>query len=137
MIDQLFSYDPSTIAPKYREQMAEIITARLTYLKASVEVNELRARSWGGEAGLTEIIELKSADLAKLRMDFVEKLMPFLQEVVNLDALKGLLPMVALGVLNTFKVPLPVIGEAIGLDVDNIKMMGESIKELIEEVKNS
>lgn len=137
MLDQLFSYDPSTISPKHREHMARVTQARVEYLKAAIEVAELRARAWAGEAGLTEVIDLKGSDLTKFRVDYTEKLLPFLQEVVNLDALKSLLPMMALGVLNTFKVPLPVIGEAIGLDVDSIKMMGESIKELIDEVKNT
>lgn len=137
MLDELFSYDPSTIGPKYREQMAAILKAKGEILALSSEVTSLRARSWAGEEGLTDLIDLKAADLLKLRVDHADLVGPFVKDATDLDALKTLLPMIAMGVMHTFKIPLPIIVEAIGFDVDQFKMLAEAIKELVEEVKNA
>jgi hypothetical protein len=133
VFSNFLSYDPKTIDPAYREQMVEILKARGEILRISAEVSNLRARSWAGEAGADTAAELLAAGLAKARADYISKVRPFLDGVINLDKLKDLLPMLALAGLQVLNVPLPVILEALSVDVDNIKVLAEAIKELIEE----
>ncbi|HEY6019066.1 MAG TPA: hypothetical protein VIY48_03975 [Candidatus Paceibacterota bacterium] len=134
MFADLLSYDPSTVDPKYRDQVASVLRARGEFLRASAEVAELRARAWAGEDGLTGIIELKGADLTALRQDHMEKALTFLQDVVNLDQLKSLVPMLMMAVLQNLNVPLPVIGEAIGLDFDAFTLLASQLKEVFDEL---
>lgn len=134
MLEMLLSYDPNSLSEEHRAQMAKILSARGDILRASAEVNDLRARAWAGEEGLADLADLKAADLAKLREDYRDELLPFLKEAVDLEQLQGLIPMVALAAIRSFRIPPPVVMEALGLDVDNMKMLTEQIKKLISEI---
>lgn len=133
MFTELFSYDPSAIEPEHRERMAGILKARCEYLRAAAEVMDYRARAWAGEMGLSEIAELKAADLAKLRQDFSKQVMELLKTSVDLEGLMESLPMLVLAVLRNFKVPLPIVMEAIGLDLDQFKFLTEELKKLVND----
>lgn len=133
MFAELFSYDPANLPAEVREQMAAILTTRGVLQRASADVSDLRARAWAGEEGLTEVIELKAADLAKLREDFSAHFVPFIKDSVDLDGLMEMLPMFALGVLSKFKVPPLLLLEAIGMDVDNLKLLADKLKEAFDE----
>lgn len=133
MFAELLSYDPDTIDSATREQVANILKARSEILQASAEVGALRARVWAGEAGLEDVIDLKAADLAKLREDYINKMGPFVQSAVDLEELKGMLPMFGMALLQTFKVPMPVVLEALGADVDQIMLLIRQIKSAIED----
>lgn len=134
MFPQLFSYNPDDIDPAHRELMARILKARGEYLRVSAEVSDLRARTWAGEKGLDGVAELKAAYLAKLRTDYTEQVRELLKESVDLEGLTDLIPAVIAGVLQNFKIPLPVLMEAIGVDLDNFKLLSEGLKELIEDL---
>lgn len=133
MFTELFSYDPSAIEPEHRERMAGILRARREYLRAAAEVMDYRARTWSGEVGLGEIAEIKAADLAKLRQDFSKQVMELLKASVDLEGLMESLPMLVLAVLRNFKVPLPIVMEAIGLDLDQFKFLTEELKKLVND----
>lgn len=134
MSAELLNYDPSTVEPEIRAQMAGVLRARNEILRASADVAELRARAWDGEAGATDLIDLKAADLAKIREDYINRLRPFLKEAVDTEGLKDMFPMLVVALLQNFKVPAPVVLEAIGVDVDQIKLFVNSIKDLIEDL---
>lgn len=132
MLDELLSYDPDALSVKKREQMAKILLARAEFLRAAADVAELRSRAWTGDKGATELAELKGADLTKLRQDYVEHALVVLQDGVNVEHLQSLLPMVMMAALQSFKTPLPVLLEAVGLDIDYFKLASRGIKEFIE-----
>lgn len=134
MFDELFSYDPSAIDPEYRERMALILQARSEMLAATSEVAALRARVWAGEIGLGGLIELKAAELAKLRSNFNGQIVPFLKEVVDLEHFKSLVPMLAMVVMQGLKVPLPVLAESVGVDFDHFKLLAEQLKDVISDL---
>lgn len=133
MFDELFSYDPNSVSQEIRSQMIRILKARGEHQRYSAEVSELRARAWAGEDGLTGITELKAADLAALRADYIALVLPFLKASVDVEKLMDLLPALGMAILQTLNVPLPVIMEAAGGDFDNFKMLAEQLKELINE----
>lgn len=134
MLSELFSYDPKDIDPEHRELMADILTVRGEYLRASAEVSDLRARSWAGEVGLDDLAELKAVDLVKLRTDYAERVRGLLVNVVDVGGLMELFPAVLAGVLQNFKVPLPVLMEAFGIDLDNFKLASDALKDLMEDL---
>lgn len=134
LFSAMFSYDPATLPADKREQMAEILKARGEILRVQAEVVDLRAQSWAGVPGASDLAEIKAQDLAKARLAWVEKAKPFVVASVDTDSLMELLPMIIGGVLQSFKVPLPVVLEALGADVDNLKVMVEALKELLEDL---
>ena len=134
MFAELFTYDPATLDPELREQMAGVLQARSELLTAQAEVAALRARAWGGEAALDAIIDLKSAELAKLRQDSSNQMRALLKESVDLEGLLDVLPTLGVLLLQKFNIPLPVILEAAGVDIDGIKTLVEAAKELINDV---
>src|SRR6187431_883374 len=109
MFAELFTYDPATLDPELREQMAGVLQARSELLTAQAEVAALRARAWGGEAALDAIIDLKSAELAKLRQDSSNQMRALLKESVDLEGLLDVLPTLGVLLLQKFNIPLPVI----------------------------
>lgn len=133
MLKELFTYNPDDIHPTHREQMAAILKTRGEFMRASAEVSDLRARAWAGETGLNDLIELKAADLAKLRQDHAPRLIGLLKDSVDVDGLMSLVPMLAAGILQNFRVPLPVLLEALGVDFDNFKLLAEQLKDFINE----
>ena len=134
MFAELFTYDPATLDPAIREQMAGVLQARSELLVAQADVAALRARAWGGEAALDAIIDLKSAELAKLRQDSSNQMRALLKESVDLEGLLDVLPTLGVLLLQKFNIPLPVILEAAGVDIDGIKTLVEAAKELINDV---
>lgn len=134
LLKELLTYDPSSLNAEQREQMAGILKARGEILRASAEVSDLRARAWAGEEGMADLIELKAADLAKLREDYMNQVRPFISTAVNVEGLTGLLPMMAMAVLQNFNIPLPVVMEALGIDVDQIKLLVDKGKEVFDEM---
>lgn len=134
MLTELFSYDPNTISPENRVQMAGILQARGEYLRASAEISDLRARAWSGEEGLGDISDLKAVYLTELRKNYTKQVGVFLKSAVDLEGLKELVPTVLAGVLQNFKTPLPVVMEAVGMDLDNFKIAAEQLKRLMEEL---
>jgi len=131
LLAELFAYDPAVVDPEIRAKMADILKARGEILRASAEVSDLRARSWAGEEGLTDFIDLKAQDLAKLRDDYGQQMIPFVKDSVDVDGLMGMLPMFGIAVLQNFKVPPMLLLEA--LDIDNIKMVATKLKSLVDE----
>lgn len=132
MFEALLTYDPTSVSAAHREQMARILRARSEFLRASADIAELRARAWSGDQTVNALIELKAADLTKLREDYVHgHAVPFLKEAVDLDKLESLVPMVMIGVLQSLKAPLPIMLEALGLDFDYFKLAAEQLKEFI------
>lgn len=133
MFGQLFTYNPADFDEETREKMASILKARAEYLHASAEVLELRCRAWAGEAGIEDLAELKASNLAKLRQDYAERMQNLFVDAVNMEGLVALLPMVAGGVLQNFKIPLPVLLEAAGLDLDYLQIAVRGLKGLFED----
>ena len=133
MFQELFTYNPADIQPAHREQMAAILKARGEFMRASAEVSDLRARAWAGETGMDDLIELKAADLAKIRQDYAPLMIGLLKESVDVEGLLSLVPMLVAGVLQNFRVPLPVLLEALGVDFDNLKLLAEQLKDFINE----
>lgn len=134
MLSELFSYDPKDIDPEHRVLMAGILQARGEYLRASAEISDLRARAWSGEEGLGDIADLKAVYLTKLRADYTEQVRALLVDAVDVGGLMELIPAVLAGVLQNFKVPLPVLMEAFGIDLDNFKMASDALKDLMEDL---
>ena len=132
MFAELFSYSPDDIEPKYRERMAQILRARGELLRATSEVIDLRGRAWAGEPGLTAIIDLKAAALTALRRDYQQVAVSFAKETIDVDGLLEFLPLILTGILSKFHVPLPVVLEALGADVDGLKLLAELLKKLVD-----
>jgi hypothetical protein len=132
----MFSFSPTDVEPEYRERLAAIHRKRAEYLHAQAEIADLRARTWSGETGLEGITDLKGADIAKIRQEFVENFSSLLKEAVNVEGLLSMLPMVAMGVLQNLKVPLPTLMEAAGADFDQLKLLVEQLKDFIEEMQS-
>ena len=57
-----------------------------------------------------------------------------LKESVDLEGLLDVLPTLGVLLLQKFNIPLPVILEAAGVDIDGIKTLVEAAKELINDV---
>ncbi len=134
MFAELFTYDPATLDPEIREQMAGVLQARSELLAAQAEVAALRARAWGGEVALDGIIDLKAAELARLRQDNSNRMRALLKGSVDVEELLEVLPTVGVLLLQKFNIPLPVILEAAGVDLDAIKALLEATKELFNEL---
>lgn len=134
MFAELFTYDPATLDPAIREQMAGVLQARSELLAAQAEVAALRARAWGGEAALDGIIDLKAAELARLRQDNSNRMRALLKGSVDVEELLDVLPTVGVLLLQKFNIPLPVILEAAGVDLDAIKALLEATKELFNDL---
>jgi len=134
MFADLFTYDPAAIDPAIREQMAGLLQARSDLLAAQAEVAALRARAWGGETALDDIIDLKSAELAKLRQDHNDRIRALFKESVDVKELLDVLPTVGVLLLQKLSIPLPVIMEASGMDMDAIKMLVKAAKDLINDL---
>lgn len=132
MLTELFSYDPAEIDPERRKQMSIILSSRAAMVRAQADVGELRARTWAGEDGLNDIIDLKAADLDKLREDYRRHVQEMLSTAVDVQGLLETLPMLALAVLQKFNVPPMLLLEALGVDFDALKVVTEGIKDMIE-----
>jgi len=134
MFSSLFSYDPATLPAEQREAMAGILKARSEMLAAQAEVTSIRAQAWGGTPAAADLAELKAQELAKLRQAWIEQVRPFLKDAVDVENLMELVPAVVAGVLQSFKIPLPIILESLGVDVDAIKLAADGLKELLEDL---
>lgn len=134
MFEELLNYDPATISPEIREEVAAILKARSELLVAQAEVAGLRARQWASEDGLGDLIDLKAADLARLREDYGNKGVALFKNAVNVEGLLEMLPMFAVALLQQFKIPLPVLMEAVGMDIDGIKLLVEMARDAISEL---
>jgi hypothetical protein len=134
LLEELLGYDPSTIDDKTRAEVSKILQSRSVLLTAQAEVAGLRARTWAGEVGLSEIIDLKAADLAKLREDYSKNLLSLLKRSVDVDGLLEMLPMFGMALLQKLNVPLPVLLESLGADLDAIKALVEIVKEAISDM---
>lgn len=134
MFDALLAYDPATVSPEIREKLAGILSNRAELLALQAEVTALRARAWSGEKGLDALIDLKAVGLVKLRKNNGERLLSLLKESVDVDGLVDLLPTIGIALLQKLNVPLPVILEAAGADIDAIKEMVKAAQELISEL---
>lgn len=132
MFSELFEYDTASVPVEQRAQMAGILKARADILHAAADVSALRARVWRGDESLKDITDLKAADLTKLRQDYGKQAVEFLKGAVNIQELKETAPMIALALLQTLNIPLPMVLEALGVDVDQIKLLVSQIKELVE-----
>lgn len=131
MFTELLSYDPETLDPEIREQVSNILQARSELLVVQAEVAGLRARVWAGEDGLDDAIDLKAADLLKLREDHRDQFVKLLKVSVDVEGLVELLPALGVALLQKFNIPLPVVLEASGADIDALKLLVEKTKELI------
>jgi hypothetical protein len=134
LLEELLSYDPSTIDVETRAEVSNILQSRSVLLAAQAEVAGLRARAWAGEAGLSEIIDLKAADLTKLREDNSKSLIALLKKSVDTDGLLEMLPMLGVALLQKLNIPLPVVLEACGVDIDAIKALVEMAREAISDM---
>lgn len=135
LLNSLLAYDPATIDPATRAKVAGVLKARSELLTVQGELAALRAVTWAGSnESLTEVIELKSAVLKKLRKDHSEKQLSLLKESVDVDGLLDILPDLGVALLEKLNVPLPVILEIVGADFDGIKDMLAAGKELINEL---
>lgn len=132
MLTELLSYDPADIDPALREKMAGILKDRAELLRAQAEVSDLRSRAWAGEEGLSDIIELKAADLTKLREDYMSQVRVLVKDSVDVEGLLGVLPMMGLAVLQKFKVPPTLLLEAMGVDFDHFKKLVDEVKEMLK-----
>ena len=133
MLTELFSYDPSAIEPEHRDHMARILKARTEYMRAAAEVIDYRARAWAGEEGLEDVAGLKAADLTKVREDYFREMRELVKASVNVEGLMDMVPMLVVAVLQNFKIPLPVVLEAMGIDLDQLKLFVEQLKKLIDD----
>lgn len=134
MFSALFAYNPDSLPAEQREAMAGILKARGEMLKVQAEVVDLRAQAWAGVQGASDLAEIKGQDLQKVREAWLNQVRPFLAGSVDLENLMELVPAVVAGVLQSFKVPLPIILESLGVDVDGIKLAAEGLKELLEDL---
>lgn len=134
MFSALFAYNPDALPAEQREAMAAILKARGEMLKVQAEVVDLRAQAWAGVAGASDLADLKGQDLQKVRQAWLEQVRPFLKDAVDVENLMELVPAVVAGVLQSFKIPLPIILESLGVDVDGIKLAAEGLKELLEDL---
>lgn len=130
----LLSYDPASMPEESRQQMANILKTRGEYLRSAAEIADLRARIWSGEQGLNDITELKGASLTNIRALYIEQVITLLKDSVDLEGIMALMPMIIGGLLQSFKVPIPVMFEAIGSDVDQLKILVEGIQGLLEDL---
>lgn len=130
----MFSYDPNTLPAEQRVAMADILKTRSEVLRAQAEVADVRARAWAGEAGASDLADIKAQDLQNLRQGWLEKLAPFLKDAVDTDSLMELVPVIVAGALQSFKIPFPIILESVGIDVDGVKMAAEGLKDLLEDL---
>ncbi len=133
LFKHMFTYNPEDLDPEIRTSMSALLMARAEYLIAQAEVMNLRSRIWGGEKNLDSFAELKAAELAKVREDYSQRVQAIFKDAVDVDGLAELIPMIAGGVLQNFTIPLPVLLEATGLDLDYLKIIVEKLKGLFEE----
>lgn len=138
MIGELFEhvlrYEPTDLDPALRERMAVVTKARGEYLAAASEVAIMRSRVWSGEKDLTDLAEIQAANFAKLREDYAQSMRGLVMEAVDLDSLAELVPMIVGGVLQSVKIPIPLLMEAIGLDIDQVKLLAKSLRDVFEEM---
>ena len=134
MLSDFLNSDMSSVDPQLRERVAYILKSRAELMRALTELTELRARMWAGETGLEGIIDLKTADLAKMREDFGKGAIGLIQESIDVDGIVSLLPVFGLALLRNFKVPIPVILEIIGLDTNQVKQISKTLKEFVDKV---
>jgi len=134
LLTELLSYEPADLDPELRSKVASILHARSELLARQAQVAGLRAQVWSGVDGLTDIIDLKAAELAKLRKANSEKARDLLKDAVDLEGLLEILPAIGVSVLEKFNIPLPVVLEVIGVDIDAIKEAVSATQELIKEL---
>lgn len=128
-ISDLLSYDPALIRPAQREQMANLLRIRGEYLAKVAEVTALRAQSWTGVEGAKDAADLKALELAVPRLAYVNAIRALFKDAVDTDGLVDLLPMFGIAILQKFKVPPALLLEAVGMDIDQIKLFVEAVKE--------
>jgi len=132
----LLTYNPADLSDDHRTQMAHILKARAELQQASAEVAILRARVFSGDPdpSLPDLIDLKSANLLKLRQDSGHATMAFVKNSVDVDGLLEVLPTIGFLILQKFEAPLPVVLEAMGVDIDAIKLLVSELKKLASEI---
>jgi len=74
--------------------------------------------------------DYSSTVVAPLRLRVAEYVNPLLEKSVNVDGLKGMLPMLLMALMQNVNVPLLLA--TVGLDVDNIKKLMELSSDFIK-----
>lgn len=134
LFEHVLTYDPKTIDPEIRESMGRIIQARADYLAASAQVAAMRAKIWAGDTNLSALADIQADDLTKARLDYAMQVRNLVKEAIDLDSLMELVPMIIAGLLQSVKVPFPVLFEAVGVDLDQVKLAAEALRDMFEEL---
>lgn len=133
MLSGLLTYDVNDLDSVTRMKVADILKTRAEVLHATAEATQLRARVWAGEESLTDLAEAKAAELYQLRENYAKLVHPFAKSAIDVDSLVELIPMILDGVLQSVKVPIPLLMEIFGADIDNIKNIANGLKKINEE----
>lgn len=114
------SYGDLTLAQ--RAKLADLFTIRNEYLTHMIELNKRRVAVLTNptEAGEKDMQEYASVTMASIRQRQSELVVELIQEGVNVDMVKGLLPMILLGLSQALNIPL-LVG-ALGIDPDMVQI---------------
>ncbi|HSE60727.1 MAG TPA: hypothetical protein VLA88_00355 [Candidatus Saccharimonadales bacterium] len=137
VLAQLLTYDPDNLPQGVRDQVARILQERAEHEEAAAELHRLRARQMTGEKGLQDLIELKTRELTKERVEYMQAAGAFVREHVDLAGLQGVASTALLLTLQSLRVPLPILLEIIGVDLDAVMRHAATIKTFLSGQQDS
>lgn len=131
--ERLLSSDPDALNPAQKEQMAAILKARAEMMSAGAALAALRARVWEGDAEAEVAAKAAQEAATEASKKFTALALPFLKDSVNPEPLVLAAPIVISALIQSIKVPLPFIFEALGTDTNKLKDDFDKLKKLFTE----
>ncbi|HVX23932.1 MAG TPA: hypothetical protein VG992_01150 [Candidatus Saccharimonadales bacterium] len=111
----------SSLDPELREALADLITTRNEYLEQTILLNKLRIQTLQNPspAGDKQIEDFASTVLAPVRRRAAEQMMKLIQQSVDPEQFKSMLPMAGLALMQA--VNLPLLLNTLGLEPESIQ----------------
>jgi hypothetical protein len=116
-----------------RTALASFLSDRNEYTKQLLKLNELRIKVLQNPTpdGEKQLAEYSSAIVAPLRGKLSEQTVELLKRAIDLDSLKGLLPIIFLGVTQAINVPMLLT--ILGIDPDMIEQLVGQAKKFVKD----
>ncbi|HET6746806.1 MAG TPA: hypothetical protein VFH06_01730 [Candidatus Saccharimonadales bacterium] len=116
-----------SLDPEKRRKLADYLEVRNEYLEMTIKLNELRIRTLVEPTAANQdaVNNYASAVLAPMRAKHNELASNLVRDAVNVESLKGMLPMLAMALTSSIDVPLLLT--TLNVDPDMIeKIVGEA-----------
>ena len=121
------------LSGEQRSSLADLIEVRNEYNQALIILNQMRIEVLRNytEEGEARLTDFSAAIVSPIRIRVSTQLVGIMKDVVDVEGLKGMMPMVVMALLGNIN--LPLVLNAIGLEPDTIEELINLTKDFFKQ----